>query len=62
MCAVVPFQFPYPMLCPLYGKTLVKKPVTGPVETVYSGAQQTLSPKCLETKNPTNVGLDGFTK
>jgi len=28
MCAVVSFQYPYPMRCPLYGKTLVKKPVT----------------------------------
>ena len=27
MSATVSFQFPYPMLCPLYGKTLVKKPV-----------------------------------
>jgi len=35
MSAAVPFQYPYPMFCPLQGKTLVKKPVTGPVETVY---------------------------
>jgi len=35
MSAAVSFQHPYPMFCPLYGKTLVKKPVTGPVETVY---------------------------
>jgi len=28
MFAVVSFQTPYPMLCPLYGKALVKKPVT----------------------------------
>ena len=27
MCAVVYFQSPYPMHCPLYGITLVKKPV-----------------------------------
>jgi len=31
MSAVVSFQSPYPMRCPLQGKTLVKKPVTGPV-------------------------------
>jgi len=28
MPAAVPLQSPYPMLCPLYGITLVKKPVT----------------------------------
>ena len=28
MCAVVSLQTPQPMLCPLQGKTLVKKPVT----------------------------------
>jgi len=28
MSAAVSLQIPYPILCPLYGKTLVKKPVT----------------------------------